>query len=66
MPEYPCSPNTSRLVRVRLEDGPQGGKATVSDFAFGFRNALDVTVGPDGAIYVADFAGTVYRIARSQ
>ena len=66
VPEYPCSPNTSRLVRVRLEDGPQGGKATVSDFAFGFRNALDVTVGPDGAIYVADFAGTVYRIARSQ
>lgn len=65
VPEYACSANTSRLVRARLDDGPQGIKATVSDFAFGFRNALDVAVGPDGAIYVADFAGAVYRIARS-
>jgi glucose/arabinose dehydrogenase len=64
VPDYACSPNTSRLVRVRLEERPEGTLGIVSDFAFGFRNALDVAVGPDGALYVADYAGAVYRIAR--
>jgi putative membrane-bound dehydrogenase-like protein len=60
-PEYKCSPNTSRLVHVRFDERLV---AAVNDFAFGFQHALDVTIGPDGAIYVADFgAGAVYRIA---
>ena len=39
-------------------------QGTVYDFAWGFMNPLDVTVGPDGALYVADFGtGRIYKIS---
>ena len=54
-----------QVVRVELMRALSGewvGK--VYPWASGFANPLDVTVGPDGAIYVADFgAGKVYRFA---
>ena len=41
---------------------PDGG-FTLRDFATGFANPLDLTLGADGALYVADFgAGVIYRI----
>ena len=41
---------------------PDSGES--SDFATGFAQPIDITVGPDGHLYVADFAtGLIYRIA---
>ena len=41
--------------------GPGGEGMT--DFATGFAEPADVTVGPDGSLYVADWAtGVVFRI----
>jgi sugar lactone lactonase YvrE len=40
-----------------------GGEGDVSDFATGFAAPIDLTVGPDGALYVADWAtGLIFRI----
>jgi glucose/arabinose dehydrogenase len=53
-----------KVVAVVLTHPETGWQGTVYDFAWGFANPLDVTVGPDGALYVADFgAGRVYRIS---
>ncbi|HID63968.1 MAG TPA: hypothetical protein EYP49_14700 [Anaerolineae bacterium] len=53
-----------KVVAVVLTNPGTGWQGTVYDFAFGFVNPLDVIVGPDGALYVADFgAGRVYRIS---
>ena len=53
-----------KVVAVVLTNPGTGWQGTVYDFAFGFVNPLDVTVGPDGALYVADFGvGGVYRIS---
>ncbi len=54
-----------QVVRVELARAQNGEwAAEVHPWASGFANPLDVTVGPDGAIYVADFmAGKVYRFA---
>lgn len=42
--------------------GPGG--AGMTDFATGFAAPIDVTVGPDGSLYVADWAtGVIFRIA---
>lgn len=51
------------VVRVELSRDANGvWSGSVHEWASGFDNPLDVTVGPDGAIYVADFAaGVVYR-----
>ena len=39
------------------------GGLTLRDFATGFDHPLDVAVGPDVALYVADFGtGIIYRI----
>ena len=39
------------------------GSLTQRDFATGFEHPLDVAVGPDVALYVADFGtGVIYRI----
>jgi glucose/arabinose dehydrogenase len=47
-----------RIVRL----GPDGQGA--SDFATGFAAPIDVTVGPDGRLYVADWAtGILFQIA---
>jgi putative membrane-bound dehydrogenase-like protein len=53
-----------KVVAVVLTRSGTDWQGTVYDFAWGFANPLDVTVGPDGALYVADFgAGRVYRIS---
>jgi glucose/arabinose dehydrogenase len=42
--------------------GPGGTNA--SDFAMGFADPVDVTVGPDGSLYVADWAtGIIFKIS---
>jgi glucose/arabinose dehydrogenase len=52
------------VVRVELAESEGAWTGTVHDFAEGFDRPLDVTVGPDGALYVADFgAGIIYRLA---
>lgn len=49
---------------VRVSKTPQGEKGTHEVFARGFNRPLDVTAGPTGDLWVADFyANTVYRIA---
>lgn len=53
-----------KVVAVALTNPGAGWQGTLYDFAWGFANPLDVTVGPDGALYVADFGtGRVYRIS---
>ncbi len=53
------------VVRVELARDASGAWiGAAHPWASGFANPLDVAVGPDGAIYVADFgAGKVYRFA---
>ncbi len=52
-----------RVERIVLDKTPSGYHGTVSTFATGFDHPLDVAVGKDGALYVADFgSGRVYRI----
>ncbi len=60
-------PDIGRQVqRVELTQTANGlWTATVFDFASGFDRPLDITTGPDGALYVADFgAGVVYRLGQ--
>ncbi len=57
-----------KVVRVRMRDGRPVG---IEDFAAGWLagdrvwgRPVDVSVGPDGALYVSDdYAGRIYRIA---
>lgn len=53
------------IIRVELSRDSNGmWRATTHTWATGFANPLDVAVGPDDAIYVADFgAGVIYRFA---
>ena len=49
--------------RVQFAELAADGSLTLREFATGFENPLDVTVGPDVALYVADFSrGVIYRI----
>jgi glucose/arabinose dehydrogenase len=53
-------PGAQKVVRL----SPGGTNAT--DFALGFAQPIDVTVGPDGSLYVADYAtGVIFQISYS-
>jgi glucose/arabinose dehydrogenase len=54
-----------RVLRVALTQSGEAWSGVVSDFASGFDRPLDITEGPDGALYVADFgAGIIYRLGK--
>lgn len=53
-------PRGHKIVRVRFDAA--GAVAAVEDFATAV-TPLDLTFGPDGALWVADFAGLILRIA---
>ena len=57
-------PGIGRQVqRIELSENNGAWTGAVHDFAAGFDRPLDITVGPDGALYVADFgAGLIYRL----
>jgi len=51
-------PGAQKVVRMAP------GAASATNFATGFASPIDVTVGPDGRLYVADWAtGIIFRIA---
>jgi glucose/arabinose dehydrogenase len=55
-----------KLQRVALRRAGSSYRATVSAFVTGVKNPVPVVLGPDGALYVGDWAtGTVYRIRAS-
>jgi glucose/arabinose dehydrogenase len=54
-----------KVERIELVQSGGAWHGTVHEFAAGFDRPLDVTVGSDGAIYVADFgSGFVYRFGK--
>ena len=43
------------------------GGEEMSDFATGFAQPIDVTVGPDGNLFVADYAtGIIFKIGKAK
>lgn len=56
------------LYRVQLAKAPSGDYiASLSIFANGFNNPLDVTIGPDGSLYLAAWGDSaVYRISYNE
>lgn len=57
--------STGEIYRVELGKSTNGAYLSrTSSFASGFVYPLDVTVGPDGSLYVADFGtSAIYRIS---
>lgn len=53
--------NSGRVVRVAF--APDGGVAAVTSFATGLTNAIDLALGPDGALYGLQFNGRILRWA---
>ncbi|HLL81003.1 MAG TPA: PQQ-dependent sugar dehydrogenase, partial [Longimicrobium sp.] len=53
--------NSGNLMRATF--APTGQVASVDIWGTGFAQATDAAVGPDGALYVATFSGTVHRVA---
>lgn len=57
-------PKGQKVVRVRLIRSRNTYITTVRDFATGLDRPLDVVVGPDGSLFVADYgANTIYKIS---
>ena len=54
------------IQRVELTQAADGSwQGAVFDFASGFNRPLDLTLGPDGALYVSDFgSGVIYRLGQ--
>lgn len=54
-----------KVVRVRLHrSGPDWTADPALDFVTGLKHPLDVTIGPDSALYIADFGNyTIYRVS---
>lgn len=57
-----------RIYRVQLAKTPTGDYlAYTAMFASGLVNPLDITVGPDGSLYIADWGDdAIYRISYAQ
>jgi hypothetical protein len=53
--------NSGRIMRATLDASNE--VTTVDYFGTGIVNAIDNVIGPDGALYYAAHAGTVYRLA---
>jgi glucose/arabinose dehydrogenase len=52
-----------RVVRVQLEPSGDTFTAQISDFVTGIGRPLDLAVGPDGALYIADFeTEAIFRV----
>lgn len=54
--------NSGRIMRAAV--GP-GGVTSVDDFATEIDGSIDVSVGPDGALYYVNYVGDIYRAAWS-
>jgi len=55
------APQTGKKVQF-VQLGADGD-LRARDFALGFENPLDISLGADGALYIADFGnGTIYRV----
>ncbi|MDZ4803504.1 MAG: PQQ-dependent sugar dehydrogenase [Candidatus Eisenbacteria bacterium] len=56
-----------KIVRTRLsKTGVTWNAGPVTDFVTGIARPLDVTVGPDGSLYICDFAtSTIWRVFRT-
>jgi WD40 repeat protein/glucose/arabinose dehydrogenase len=56
------SPDAYRIVRVQLTPNGDTFIATITPFITNLRLPLDVAIGPDGALYVADWdVGHIYK-----
>lgn len=54
---------TPRVVRVQMQPRDDTFSTQVSDFVSGLGRPLDLTVGPDGALYIADYeAEAIFRV----
>ena len=54
-----------QVERIELSQAGAVWHATRHGFSAGLDRPLDVTIGPDGAIYVADFgAGVIYKFSK--
>lgn len=53
--------NSGRLLRATLNDA--GQVTSVDEWGTGIVNAVDMAVGPDGALYYARYTGNIYRAA---
>ena len=54
------SPSGHKVVRVELDE--TGTKVTAQSDFLEMDTPLDVTFHPDGAMYVADFSGTIFKV----
>ncbi len=69
--EFTPQPYPPALLRIAIDETPEGSNAAVEPFAMGFEHAIDVVMDEDGTLLVLDYgigtpddtSGTLYRIA---